>query len=106
MCAEEFLKDAKKELKNLLNLEVWIIRSLQRWAKGFEFWQKKYFLFPTTSRPVVGPLQSPVQWVARPISSGVKRPGPEAATHLLVSRLKMVELYLHSPICLHGIVLN
>jgi hypothetical protein len=35
---------------------------------------------------------------------GVKRPGREA-DHL-VPRLRMMELYLHSPICLHGIVVS
>jgi hypothetical protein len=33
--------------------------------------------------------------------------GVKLTTHLnLVQRLRMVELHLHSPICLHGVVLN
>jgi hypothetical protein len=40
-------------------------------------------------------------------SLGVKRPGCEADHYLLpMLRLKMVELYRHSSIYLHGIVLN
>jgi hypothetical protein len=40
------------------------------------------------------------------LSPGVKRPGREGDHLQLVQRLRVVEPYLHSPICLHGIVLN
>jgi hypothetical protein len=39
------------------------------------------------------------------ISPGVKWLGYEAHHHLLL-RSRMVEVYLHSPVCLHGIVLH
>jgi hypothetical protein len=35
-------------------------------------------LFNTTSRPALGPTQSPIQWVPGAVSVGVKRPGREA----------------------------
>jgi hypothetical protein len=36
------------------------------------------FLLPTPSRPVLGPTQSPIQWVPGALSPEVKRPGREA----------------------------
>jgi hypothetical protein len=35
-------------------------------------------LFYTSSRPALGPTQSPIQWVPGALSPGVKRPGREA----------------------------
>jgi hypothetical protein len=41
------------------------------------------------------------------LSPGVKRQGMKLTTHLhLVPRSRKMELYLHSPICLHGIMLK
>jgi hypothetical protein len=53
------------------------------------------FLSSTASRPVPEPTQPPIQWVPGALSSGLKRPGQE-----------YVDLYIHSPIRLHGVVLN
>jgi hypothetical protein len=36
------------------------------------------FLFTTASRPALGPIQPPIQWVPGADSHGVKRPGREA----------------------------
>jgi hypothetical protein len=55
-----------------------------------------------------GPTQPPVQWVPGALSLGVKRPGCEA-DHSPPSSAEVkecVELYLHSPIRLHGVVLS
>jgi hypothetical protein len=38
----------------------------------------KDFLFSTESRPVLGPTQSPIQWVLEAVSPRVKRPRREA----------------------------
>jgi hypothetical protein len=49
-----------------------------------------------------------IQWVPRALFLGVKRPGIEA-NHSLPSSSEVkecVELYLHSPILLHGVVLS
>jgi hypothetical protein len=35
----------------------------------------KIFLFSTASRPALGPIQPPIQWVQGTLSAGVKRPG-------------------------------
>jgi hypothetical protein len=35
------------------------------------------FLFTTASRTVLGPTQSPIQWIPRALSLGVTRPGRE-----------------------------
>jgi hypothetical protein len=38
----------------------------------------KNFLFSTSSRPVLGLTQPPIQWVTGALSPGVKRPGRES----------------------------
>jgi hypothetical protein len=56
----------------------------------------------------LGPTQSPVQWVPGVLSLGVKQPGCEA-DHSPPSSTdvkEFVELYRHSPIRLHGVVLS
>jgi hypothetical protein len=66
--------------------------------------------FSITFRPALGLTQPPIQWILVAVSPRAKLPGCEAeklTTHIhLVPRSRMVELYLNSPICLHGIVLN
>jgi hypothetical protein len=57
------------------------------------------FLFTTASRTVLGPTQSPIQWVPGALSLGVKRPAREA-DHSPPSSAEVkecMELYLHSP---------
>jgi hypothetical protein len=46
-----------------------------------------------------GTHQPPMEWVAGDFPLGLKRPRREAELHI-------VDLYLHSPTRLHGIVLN
>jgi hypothetical protein len=76
-------------------------------GRGSISWKDKIFLFSIASRPAVGPTQPPIQWVPWALSPGGKRQGVKLTTHLhLVPRSRMVELYLHSPVCLYGIVLN
>jgi hypothetical protein len=59
-------------------------------------------LFSIAPRPALGPTKLSTQWVP-----GALPPGIKLTTHLyLVLRLRMVELYLHSPICIQGVVLN
>jgi hypothetical protein len=66
------------------------------------------FLFTIASRPALGPTQPPIQWVPGALSLGVKRPGHEADLSPPSSAevKECVELYLHSPIRLHGVVLS
>jgi hypothetical protein len=68
----------------------------------------KVFLFSTSSRSSLGSTQSPIQWVPGALSPGVKRPGREADRPLPTSAevKKKMDLYIHSPIRLHGVVLN
>jgi hypothetical protein len=57
------------------------------------------FFFTTASRTVLGPTQSPIQWVPGALSLEVKRPVREA-DHSPPSSAEVkdwVELYLHSP---------
>jgi hypothetical protein len=66
------------------------------------------FHLTTASRIALGPTQPPIQWVSGVISLGVKRSGREADhSHPSSAEAKeWVELYVHSPIRLHGVVLN
>jgi hypothetical protein len=54
------------------------------------------FLFTNASRPALGPAQPPIQWVQRPLSLGVKRPGHEAD--------RSPPSILTNPISLHGVL--
>jgi hypothetical protein len=66
------------------------------------------FLFTTASRTALRPTQPPIQWVQGALSLGIKRPGHEA-DHSPPSSAEVkecMELYLHSPIRLHGVVLS
>jgi hypothetical protein len=64
-------------------------------------------VFFTELRPVLGPIQPPLQWVLGFISLAVKRQGREAdePPHL-EPRSRIRELYLHYAIRLYGVVLN
>jgi hypothetical protein len=79
------------------------------WVLGFDsWWGLGIFLFTTMSRMDLEPTQPPIQWVPGALSLGAKRPGRET-DHSTPSSSKvkeLVELYLHSPIRLHGVVLS
>jgi hypothetical protein len=69
--------------------------------------RSKIFLFSIASRPALGPTQPHIQWALGDLSLGVKRQRREADhSPPLVPRSRMVELYLHSIVCLLGMVLN
>jgi hypothetical protein len=60
------------------------------------------------NRTALGPTQPPTQWVPGALPLGVKSPGREA-DHSPPSNGEVkerMELHLHSPIRLHGIVLT
>jgi hypothetical protein len=61
---------------------------------------KESFLFAIASRPVFVSTQPPIQWV--PGLPGVKQHLPPASAEVKES----VELYLHSPLHLHGMGLS
>jgi hypothetical protein len=76
---------------------------------GFEFclWLG-IFLLDTAFRRTLGPTQSPIQWVLGALSLEVKRQRHKA-DHSPASSAEVeecVELYLYSPIRLHGVVLS
>jgi hypothetical protein len=52
------------------------------------------------SKQFIGLTQPPIKWLSLALSPGVKRPVPRAEVK------NSVELYLHSLIHLHGVVLN
>jgi hypothetical protein len=64
----------------------------------------KNFHFSMSSRPALGPTQPPIQWVPRVLSPGVKQLEREADHSPSTSA--EVKKYVHSPIHLHGVVLN
>jgi hypothetical protein len=64
----------------------------------------KNFLFSTSSRPVLRPTQPPIQWVMRDVSPGITRPWPLMSNY--GRSKKFMDLYIHSTIRFHGVVLN
>jgi hypothetical protein len=60
----------------------------------------KGFDFSTSARPVVGTTKPPILWIQR-----VKLPECETLRNSAKSK-KNVDLYIHSSIRLHGVVLN
>jgi hypothetical protein len=82
----------------------WTIRVL-----GFDSRRGLGVLFTTAvSRTALGSTQLPIQWIRGTLSLGVKRPEREA-DHSSPSSAEIkewVELYLHSPIRLHGVVIS
>jgi hypothetical protein len=64
-------------------------------------------IFSKSSRSTLGSTQHPIQWVPGALSPGVKRQGREAdQTSSKCQGQENVDLYIHSPIRLHGVVLN
>jgi hypothetical protein len=65
-------------------------------------------LFTTASRTALDPTEPPIQGVPGASLLGIKRPGREAEHSPPTSAefKEFVELYLHSPIHLNGVVLR
>jgi hypothetical protein len=65
-------------------------------------------IFFILSRPALGSTQPPIEWVPGALSPGLKRQGRETdhSPPANAEVKKNVELYIHSPIRLHGLVLN
>jgi hypothetical protein len=71
-------------------------------------WMIGVLVFTTASRLALGPTQPPIQRVPGAFCLGVKRPAREA-DHSPPSSAEVkeyVELYFHSSIRLHGVVLS
>jgi hypothetical protein len=93
-----------------------IAQSVQRWATGWMIGVLGFdsqrglgiFLFTTASRTALGPTQPPIQCIPGALSLGIKRPGREAdhSPPFSVEVKEWVELYLHPPVRLHGVVLS
>jgi hypothetical protein len=68
----------------------------------------KIFLFSVSSRPVLGLTQHLIQWAPESLAPGVKRTGRETDHSLptIAGGQECVHLHIHSPIRLHGLVLN
>jgi hypothetical protein len=65
----------------------------------------RIFLLSTSSIPAHKPTKLPFQWVPSALSPGESGRGVNLTTRIhLVPRLRMAELCLHAPICLHGVV--
>jgi hypothetical protein len=80
-----------------------MVTRLRDGRPGFDFRQwLGCFLLAIASRPALVSTQPPIKWV-----QGVKQPGRETDHSLhLVSILRILELYLHFPTRLHGVVLS
>jgi hypothetical protein len=67
---------------------------------------KRFFCSPKRSVPSEA-LSAPIQWITGALPRGYSGQGVKLITYLhLVSRSRMMELYLHSPISLHAVALN
>jgi hypothetical protein len=67
----------------------------------------KRFFSSVTFRLALGPIQPHVQWVLGAVSLRVESQGMKLTTHFdLLPMSRMVELYIHSPKWLPGIMLN
>jgi hypothetical protein len=108
-------KKYEKDPTQLFIIRAVIAQSVQRWATGwtigvlgFDFRRGlRNFLFTTVPRTPLGPTQPPIQWIPGAVSLVVKRPGRDA-DHSLPSSAEVkecVELYLHPPVRLHGVVI-
>jgi hypothetical protein len=91
----------------------WIYQRLTAsWTIGWSAFDSRrelgIFLFHTASRPVLGPTEPPIQWVPGALSLGLKRPECEAdhSPPYSAEVKECVELYLHSPIRLYGVMLR
>jgi len=76
---------------------------------GFDSrWRLGIFLCDTMSRPALGPIQPPIQWVLGALSLGVKRPGREA-DHSPPSSAEVNNAQSYTstpPVRLNGVVLS
>jgi hypothetical protein len=55
----------------------------------------KIFLLSTSSRPVLGPTQPPIERIPRALSPGVKRPGLEI-DHSLSGSAEVRNMWIHT----------
>jgi hypothetical protein len=78
------------------------------WTAGFRFpAAASGFLFFIVSRPAMVHAQPPTYRILEALSTGVNGRSVKLISHLyLVPRSIMVGIYIHSPIRLHGVVLN
>jgi hypothetical protein len=79
------------------------------WSRGRSPCRVNNFYFSISSRPALGSIQPPSQWITRAISSGVKRPGRED-DNSPPSRAEVKKTWFYasytSLIQLQGVVLN
>jgi hypothetical protein len=76
-------------------------------GRGLNSAKDEIILFTITSTPAPEPTQPPMQWVPGTRSPTVKPQERESDhTPASIAEVKMVELYVQSPIRLQGTVLN
>jgi hypothetical protein len=68
---------------------------------------RRFFFYSTAPRPILWSTQPPIKWVSGSLSTWIKQLGLDAdPSPPLMPRSRMMELCLHYPIWLHGVVLN
>jgi hypothetical protein len=65
----------------------------------------KTSLLATASRPTLGPIQPPIQWILEALSARIKRPGREAGNSP-PSSTEVKNEWSYTSTRLHGVVLN
>jgi len=80
-----------------LHLKFYVKLSYGPYDMGFSSPGRGWELFTTTSRPELGPTQTPILWVPGALFMEVKRPGREGdhSPPSITEVKEWVELYLH-----------
>jgi hypothetical protein len=83
------------------------ITQLRTERPGLHFRLGRDYSLPHSVQTALMLARSLTQWIPDSLAAGVKQPARGADNSpAFVSRSRMVELYLHFPLCLHGIMLN
>jgi hypothetical protein len=77
------------------------------WTDKVQFPEGARDFYTTASQPALGLNQPPLQWAVEAFSLGLSDRDVKLTTRLhLMPRSRILELYFHSSIPLHGVVLN
>jgi len=109
LVSRKFIFETYTDMRRSRDSSVSIVTRLQAGIPGFDSWLGQgILLLATTSRPVLGTTQPPIQWVQGALSPGVKRSRREADHSPPPSaELKNTWSYTSTPPTrLHGVVLG
>jgi hypothetical protein len=82
----------------------WLLAGRHR-RRSSSLGRVKNFIFFASSRPVLGPSQSPIQWIPGTVSPGVKRAGPLQLVPMSGKRGSIIPLP-HTPLWRSAYLVN